>query len=127
MSNWFWGYFVSYDDMFVIFKEAGGILGPTAENQVIRAELEAQRSIFKYLMPGRIQVILTKLDGAFGFTFVIGPDDIELKLLDKGLRRRCWDMFLRGPDQFMYTDDPDVYTLERDGVVHDLKYLDDVE
>ncbi|KAF8597567.1 hypothetical protein BDV93DRAFT_610331 [Ceratobasidium sp. AG-I] len=127
MSDWFWGYFISFEELVVIFKDAGGILSPMAEALVAHAEREARRSIFKYIMPGRIQVLHTRLDRVLGYTFVIGLDDIELEDIDKHLRRRCRDMFLRDPDRFMYTDDPDVYTLEHDGVVHQLRYLDDIE
>ncbi|KAF8597568.1 hypothetical protein BDV93DRAFT_513248 [Ceratobasidium sp. AG-I] len=127
MPNWFWGYFVSYEGLVDIFLDAGGILNPTAKILKSHARIQARRCIFKYLMPGRIQILLTYLDGVCGLTFVVGPDDVELKDLDQSLLRRCWDMFLGNPGRFIYTDDPDVYTREINGVVHRLDYLEDVE
>lgn len=110
-----------------IFLDAGGILNPTAKTLASHARCQARRCVFKYLMPGRIQILFTRLEGVYGYAFVIGQDDVELKDIDQSLLRRCWDMFLRNPDRFKYTDDPDVYTHERNGVIQKLDYLDDVE
>ncbi|KAF8597569.1 hypothetical protein BDV93DRAFT_513249 [Ceratobasidium sp. AG-I] len=127
IANWFWGYFVSYKELVKVFLDAGGIFTPTARSHEEHARPQARRCIFKYLMPGHIQITLNYLDGVCGLTFIVGPDDIKLDGIDKRLRSRCRDMFLRDPDQYMYTDDPDVYTLEKEGLVHQLEYLDDVE
>lgn len=127
MPRWFWGYFVSYKELVEIFLDAGGTLSPSAKLQDIHAERQARRCIFKYLMPGHIEITLNHLDGAGGFTFKIGPKSVKLKDIDKHLLSRCWDMFLRDPDQFMYTDNPLVFTTEHNGEVHRLDHLEDIE
>lgn len=127
MPKWFGAYFVSYDEIVQIFQDAGGTLSDAAIRQKMHAERQARRAIFNYIMPGTIRVNVNLLDEVGGFTFIIGPDDVEYEDIDKELLDRCEDMFLGEPDRFMSTDDPYEFTLERDGKTHVLEYVDYVE
>lgn len=127
MPNWFWGYFFSHRELVEIYLDTGGVLDASGLRYKIHAELQARRSLFNYLMPGTIRTTLNVVDGIYGVTFIIGPGDVELEDMDRRFLSRCWDMFLREPDRFRYTNHPEVFAFHRDGKDQELIWLDYIE
>ncbi|KAG8738145.1 hypothetical protein FRC10_007238 [Ceratobasidium sp. 414] len=109
MSDRFWGYFVTTDEIIEIYLDAGGPLGNLRRESATLTHL-ARRCIFEYLLPGRIRVYIDDAtigdEDAIGITYKIGPDNAKLEDIPKDLLKRCNDMFLHGPDLFLRLESP---------------------
>ncbi|KAG8746243.1 hypothetical protein FRC10_005492 [Ceratobasidium sp. 414] len=109
MSDHFWGYFVTTDEIIEIYLDAGGPLGDLRRGSATLTHL-ARRCIFKYLLPGRIRVYIDDATigdkGVIGITYKIGLDNAKLEDVPKDLLKRCNDMFLHGPDLFLRLEGP---------------------
>ncbi|QRV77217.1 hypothetical protein RhiJN_05232 [Ceratobasidium sp. AG-Ba] len=103
------GYFVTRKELATIFLDAGGDLDDTHIDSMELTTL-AHRSIFRYLLPGRIRVYfdVAIIDGdeITGITFKIGKNNAKLSDVPVGLLERCHDMFDRDPDEFVQVGVP---------------------
>ncbi|KAG8690948.1 hypothetical protein FRC11_007895, partial [Ceratobasidium sp. 423] len=93
-----WGYFLNTEELINVYKECGGKHGnfdPQDPDDIDHA----RRAIFLYLMPGRVQVWFAILGQQVGVVFFVGKPVSDIReSVDRGLARRCKDMFQRSPD-----------------------------
>ncbi|CAE6531066.1 unnamed protein product [Rhizoctonia solani] len=128
MVRYRWAYFLNTRELVTVFKECGGGIGnfdPLSPDDIDHA----RRAIFLYLMPGRVQVWFASLGDQTGVVFFIGKPVPEIrKSVDKGLARRCLDMFERPPDPCEVVGDPGLGLLwdltARDRTVHRLHLME---
>ncbi|CAE6467081.1 unnamed protein product [Rhizoctonia solani] len=93
-----WAYFLNIQELVNLFKERGGGIGNFDPKDPADMD-HARRAIFLYLQPGRVEVWFAMLDDKIGLVFFVGKPVPNIReSVDRGLARRCKDIFERSPD-----------------------------
>ncbi|CAE6514251.1 unnamed protein product [Rhizoctonia solani] len=125
MSDTYWVYFLTREELVETYKRAGGKRG-THDKDNPTDNTIAAHALYLYLMPAKIEVWLATLDKARGVAFIVGnANDTFGQAMYRSLAERCHKVFGCPPDQ--WTDiggtDPITFSREQDGKTHTMKLL----
>ncbi|KAG9096205.1 hypothetical protein FRC06_008912 [Ceratobasidium sp. 370] len=98
MENWFWGYFASMKNLEEI---ATRYKLPFAHKKAAGTFM-AYEVFYKLESYGPLRVMSARLNGEYGYVFVLGEDDVTLESIPERLKSGIEKMYNYPPRQFKF-------------------------